>query len=157
MLLVPSPIFAFLLSFSCPVFFAFPGISFAVLSILVSSPFGNVTVCFPCSFVLISSYSSSSCLTISSGREHTIFLVVEFICASGTPFLLVLVSISIVDMIDLISVCLLVVFLGLRLLLLLIVVHPCSLVCSSLFLLHIIPTCSFFLFLLVHFSSIFSK
>jgi hypothetical protein len=67
MLLVPSPIFAFL-SFSCPVVFTFPVNFRVVLTILVSSPFGDVFVCFPCSFVLIFSCFSSPCLTVSSGR-----------------------------------------------------------------------------------------
>jgi hypothetical protein len=89
---------------------------------------------------------------------HRFLRIGESILASRVPFVSMLNSTLIEEIIELIVVLLFVLDLGLRLLFVSIVVHPWSLVCfssSSSCLLHIFASYSFFLFLLEFFVDFF--
>jgi hypothetical protein len=127
-------------------FFVIPSCVFVlVVSFLSSSSVDFVTVL--CSYLIVVHVFFLSC-TFLSGTMHLFSRTGESIFASSVPFVSMLNSTSIEEIIKLIVVLLSILDLGLWLLFVSIVVHPWSLVYLSSCLLHIFTSYSFFLFLL---------
>jgi hypothetical protein len=147
--------FSFFSSISCSscsfcclpfMFFVIPSLVVVlVVSFLSSSSVDFVTVLCSC---LVIVHAFFLLYTFLSGTMHQYLRIGESIFASSVPFVSMLNSTSIEEIIEPIVVLLFVLDLGLWLLFVSIVVHLWPLVCLSSCLLHIFTSYSFFLFLL---------